>query len=102
MTNVFTPTFFRFINFLTTFKGPYPTQSTQAGSVDNFQWAYSVMDSSRVSTFFISILLIVYGSFRSLALEEDREGTKIENTTCLSEKYFKVVSNSFNTNCNLH
>ena len=29
-----------------------------------FQWAYSIVDSSRVSTFFISILLIVYGSFR--------------------------------------
>ena len=38
-----------------------------------YQWAYSIMDSSRVSTFFISILLIVYGSFRSLALEEDKE-----------------------------
>jgi signal peptide peptidase-like protein 3 len=32
------------------------------------------MDSSRVSTFFISILLIVYGSFRSLAMEEGGEG----------------------------
>merc|ERR1719273_8930 len=32
------------------------------------------MDSSRVSTFFISILLIVYGSFRSLALEENKDG----------------------------
>ena len=30
------------------------------------------MDSSRVSTFFISILLIVYGSFRSLAMEEGK------------------------------
>ncbi len=36
--------------------------------------AHSIVDSSRVSTFFISILLIVYGSFRSLALEEDKEG----------------------------
>jgi len=34
--------------------------------------AYSIMDSSRVSTFFISILLIVYGSFRSLAMEEGK------------------------------
>ena len=32
---------------------------------------FSIMDSSRVSTFFISILLIVYGSFRSLAMEDD-------------------------------
>lgn len=29
------------------------------------------MDSSRVSTFLISILLIVYGSFRSLNMEEE-------------------------------
>jgi len=43
-------------------------------TAESFQWAYSIMDSSRVSTFFISILLIVYGSFRSLALEEDKEG----------------------------
>lgn len=45
-----------------------------ASSAETFQWAYSIMDSSRVSTFFISILLIVYGSFRSLALEEEAEG----------------------------
>ena len=37
---------------------------------ENYHLAYSIMDSSRVSTFFISILLIVYGSFRSLAMEE--------------------------------
>jgi len=40
-------------------------------TAESYQWAYSIMDSSRVSTFFISILLIVYGSFRSLALEEE-------------------------------
>lgn len=33
--------------------------------------AYSIMDSSRVSTFLISILLIVYGSFRSLNMEQE-------------------------------
>jgi hypothetical protein len=48
--------------------------STTAGNAESYAWAYSVMDSSRVSTFFISILLIVYGSFRSLALEEDKDG----------------------------
>ena len=32
------------------------------------------MDSSRVSTFFISILLIVYGSFRSISMEEGKGG----------------------------
>ena len=36
-------------------------------------YIFSIMDSSRVSTFFISILLIVYGSFRSLAMEEDSD-----------------------------
>jgi len=41
---------------------------------DAYQWAYSIVDSSRVSTFFISILLIVYGSFRSLALEQEKDG----------------------------
>ncbi|KAF7994717.1 hypothetical protein HCN44_004189 [Aphidius gifuensis] len=40
------------------------------GQVD-YQWAYSIMDSSRVSTFLISILLIVYGSFRSLNMEQE-------------------------------
>ncbi len=44
-----------------------------ATPVEAYQWAYSIVDSSRVSTFFISILLIVYGSFRSLALEEDND-----------------------------
>ncbi|XP_064612226.1 signal peptide peptidase-like 3 [Liolophura sinensis] len=34
--------------------------------------AFSVVDSSRLSTFVISILLIVYGSFRSLNLEQER------------------------------
>ncbi|XP_052822854.1 signal peptide peptidase-like 3 [Octopus bimaculoides] len=39
--------------------------------------AISVVDSSRLSTFVISILLIVYGSFRSLNLEqENREKEK--------------------------
>lgn len=36
-----------------------------------FHRAYSIMDSSRVSTFLISILLIVYGSFRSLNMEQE-------------------------------
>ncbi|XP_047493963.1 signal peptide peptidase-like 3 isoform X2 [Penaeus chinensis] len=44
--------------------------------------AYSIVDSSRVSTFLISILLIVYGSFRSLNLEQEareRESEKERN-----------------------
>ncbi|MEE6513815.1 hypothetical protein FKM82_021644 [Ascaphus truei] len=42
--------------------------------------AYSLVDSSQVSTFLISILLIVYGSFRSLNMdfenqEKDKDGS---------------------------
>lgn len=42
-----------------------------AGEFHEYQWAYSVMDSSRVSTCLISMLLIVYGSFRSLNMEQE-------------------------------
>ena len=58
---------------------PFPIEITAAAAsaaVADHAWAYSIVDSSRVSTFFISILLIVYGSFRSLALEEDKDGKK--------------------------
>ncbi|KAM6986956.1 signal peptide peptidase-like 3 isoform 1-T1 [Aplochiton taeniatus] len=45
-------------------------------------WAYSLVDSSQVSTFLISILLIVYGSFRSLNMdcenqEKDKDGNPL-------------------------
>ena len=40
-------------------------------TAESYTLAYNIMDSSRVSTFFISILLIVYGSFRSLSMEEE-------------------------------
>ena len=46
--------------------------------------AYSMVDSSRVSTYIISILLIVYGSFRSLNIEQetrDREKEKEKSYT---------------------
>lgn len=43
------------------------------------------MDSSRVSTFLISILLIVYGSFRSLNMEQEaREREKKEELAKLT------------------
>ncbi|XP_053203039.1 signal peptide peptidase-like 3 [Panonychus citri] len=46
----------------------------------NYQWVYSLVDSSRVSTFLISMLLIVYGSFRSLNMEQEaREKEKDSN-----------------------
>ena len=49
-----------------------------SAAVADHAWAYSIVDSSRVSTFFISILLIVYGSFRSLAMEEGRGEEGVE------------------------
>lgn len=50
-----------------------------------YQWAYSIMDSSRVSTFLISMLLIVYGSFRSLNMEQEaREQANAANTCLLN------------------
>ena len=49
-------------------------------------WAFSIMDTSRVSTFFISILLIVYGSFRSLAMEENDEDSDNEDEESCSRK----------------
>uniref|UniRef100_A0A224Z6L1 Signal peptide peptidase-like 3 n=1 Tax=Rhipicephalus zambeziensis TaxID=60191 RepID=A0A224Z6L1_9ACAR len=50
--------------------------------MSEYQWAYSLVDSSRVSTFLISILLMVYGSFRSLNMEQEqkeRNGQGAEN-----------------------
>lgn len=41
------------------------------GEYREYHWAYTVMDSSRVSTCLISMLLIVYGSFRSLNMEQE-------------------------------
>lgn len=45
--------------------------SSAQGEFREYHWAYSVMDSSRVSTCLISMLLIVYGSFRSLNMEQE-------------------------------
>jgi len=62
-----------------------------SGGGESYQWAYSIVDSSRVSTFFISILLIVYGSFRSLALEEDKSGENVTITlTWLTYNYYST------------
>ncbi|XP_012672786.1 signal peptide peptidase-like 3 isoform X2 [Clupea harengus] len=51
----------------------------------SYSWAYSLVDSSQVSTFLISILLIVYGSFRSLNMDtENQEKDKDGNPTTTS------------------
>jgi len=57
---------------------PPQPHSQSPTTMEAYQWAYSIVDSSRVSTFFISILLIVYGSFRSLALEEENKNANLE------------------------
>lgn len=49
-----------------------PIPGNMTINANEYQWAYSIVDSSRVSTFLISILLIVYGSFRSLNLEQEQ------------------------------
>ncbi|XP_045441329.1 signal peptide peptidase-like 3 isoform X5 [Pipistrellus kuhlii] len=47
-----------------------------------YSWAYSLVDSSQVSTFLISILLIVYGSFRSLNMDfENQDKEKDSNSS---------------------
>ncbi|CAG9104505.1 unnamed protein product [Plutella xylostella] len=49
-----------------------------------YKWAYSIMDSSKVSACLISMLLIVYGSFRSLNMErEARERAEREKEASL-------------------
>ena len=56
------------------------------------------MDSSRVSTFLISMLLIVYGSFRSLNMEEEERLKAKESGNDKLEKsmfFFEKKSNQF-------
>jgi signal peptide peptidase-like protein 3 len=50
------------------------------------EWTYTtIMDSSRVSTCLISMLLIVYGSFRSLNMEqEQREKEKKQQSESMN------------------
>ncbi|KAJ8042735.1 Signal peptide peptidase-like 3 [Holothuria leucospilota] len=48
----------------------------EAVAMTEYDWAYSLVDSSRVSTFLISILLIVYGSFRSLNIDQEERERK--------------------------
>ncbi|XP_013167858.1 PREDICTED: signal peptide peptidase-like 3 isoform X2 [Papilio xuthus] len=63
-----------------------------------YKWAYSIMDSSKVSACLISMLLIVYGSFRSLNMErEARERAEREReATLLGGKPVPSCSHSSN------
>ena len=50
--------------------------------------SYTLLDTSRVSTFFIAIMLIVYGSFRSLNLEaENRLKEKTGDTSAVAGEF---------------
>lgn len=63
-------------------------------SVPLEEGAYSLVDSSRVSTFLISILLIVYGSFRSLNMEQEaKEKEKEKSSLGLSGNGTSAESN---------
>ncbi|PVD31739.1 hypothetical protein C0Q70_07157 [Pomacea canaliculata] len=58
--------------------------------------AFSIVDSSRLSTFVISILLIVYGSFRSLNLErenkeKEKEKEKAPYTSTDNESQMQTI-----------
>lgn len=64
-------------------------QVSYSVTMQAFEWASSVVDSSRVSTFVISILLIVYGSFRSLNIEQEQKEKDRDK-----EKQAMVVSTS--------
>ena len=66
-------------------------------TAESYTLAYSIIDSSRV-TFFISILLIVYGSFRSFSMEDGKGGDKGKekekkesNLTTLDVDSFKAM-----------
>ncbi|XP_060806544.1 signal peptide peptidase-like 3 [Amyelois transitella] len=66
-----------------------------------YKWAYSIMDSSKVSACLISMLLIVYGSFRSLNMErEARERAEREREATLLGGNGKPVTASC-TNSNV-
>uniref|UniRef100_A0A671T9C6 Signal peptide peptidase-like 3 n=1 Tax=Sinocyclocheilus anshuiensis TaxID=1608454 RepID=A0A671T9C6_9TELE len=64
----------------------------------SYSWVYSLVDSSQVSTFLISILLIVYGSFRSLNMDcENQEKDKDGNPTATGSFNNANSNNSIQT-----
>nr|CAB3267519.1 signal peptide peptidase-like 3 [Phallusia mammillata] len=61
----------------------------------DYQWAFSLMDSSRISTFVIAILLIVYGSFRSLNMENEVGGKdKSVDGTNSDQSTFQMINST--------
>ncbi|XP_043925754.1 signal peptide peptidase-like 3 [Protopterus annectens] len=63
-----------------------------------YSWAYSLVDSSQVSTFLISILLIVYGSFRSLNMDFENQDKEKDGTSSTNGNFNgNTSSNSIQT-----
>ncbi|XP_071945407.1 signal peptide peptidase-like 3 [Antedon mediterranea] len=61
--------------------------------MSDYDWAYSLVDSSRVSTFLISMLLIVYGSFRSLNMDLDEKDRKSEENEATGQSANVTINN---------
>lgn len=82
ITTIFAP---RISDSLSATKGALPSKMADAPNAQTveYQWAYNIVDSSRVSTFLISMLLIVYGSFRSLNMEQEARDRANGSTNCL-------------------
>ncbi|XP_045152647.1 signal peptide peptidase-like 3 [Echinops telfairi] len=59
--------------------------------------AYSLVDSSQVSTFLISILLIVYGSFRSLNMDFENQDKEKDNNNSSGSFNGNSTNNSIQT-----
>uniref|UniRef100_A0A8C3UHB5 Signal peptide peptidase like 3 n=1 Tax=Catharus ustulatus TaxID=91951 RepID=A0A8C3UHB5_CATUS len=59
--------------------------------------AYSLVDSSQVSTFLISILLIVYGSFRSLNMDFENQDKEKDNSSATGSFNGNSTNNSIQT-----
>ncbi|XP_073079581.1 signal peptide peptidase-like 3 isoform X1 [Manis javanica] len=62
-----------------------------------YSWAYSLVDSSQVSTFLISILLIVYGSFRSLNMDFENQDKEKDNNNSSGSFNSNSTNNSIQT-----
>ncbi|KAF7239867.1 Signal peptide peptidase-like 3 [Varanus komodoensis] len=62
-----------------------------------YSWAYSLVDSSQVSTFLISILLIVYGSFRSLNMDFENQDKEKDSSSSAGPFNGSSTNNSIQT-----
>lgn len=62
--------------------------SLPSGGEGDVSWAFSLLDTSRLATFFISLSLIVYGSFRAIKAENadsDKEDNEIKDKSVFEE-----------------